>query len=236
MKALAWSVRRELWEHRSLYLVPAGVAAVVLLGYIMTASTLEVVRQLDSIAPERQAAMLSRPFEGAAIILMATSLVVAVFYCLDALHGERRDRSILFWKSLPVSDRTTVVAKALVPMIVVPMITLVTALMVQLSMLLIGSAMLIATGAAAAPLWQEVPHLRNAGMLFYALVTMALWHAPIYAWCLAASGIAPRAPLLFAFLPWVALALIELFVLGSQGTLTFLPCGSWARSMRPFRR
>ena len=222
MNALAWSIRRELWEHRSLYLAPAGVALLVLLGFVATAAGVEMTRRLDSIAPERQAAMLSRPFEGAAVILMATSFLVAIFFCLDALHGERRDRSILFWKSLPVGDRTVVLAKALVPMLVVPAITLCAGLAVELAMLLIGSVMLIATGASAAPLWQQVPHLTNAGVLLYTLTTMALWHAPIYAWCLAASAIAPRAPLLFALLPWLAVGLVELLVLGSQGIFTFL--------------
>ena len=51
---------------------------------------------------------------------MFTTFIVGVFYCLDALHGERRDRSILFWKSLPVSDLTTVLSKASIPLVVLP--------------------------------------------------------------------------------------------------------------------
>ena len=46
----------------------------------------------------------------------------AIFYCLDALYGERRDRSILFWKSLPVSDLTTVLAKASIPLVILPLL------------------------------------------------------------------------------------------------------------------
>ena len=46
--------------------------------------------------------------------------IVGIFYCLDALHGERRDRSILFWKSLPVSDLTTVLSKVFVPLAILP--------------------------------------------------------------------------------------------------------------------
>ncbi len=52
----------------------------------------------------RQREMITQPYDFAALLIMGVTFVVAVFYCLDALHGERRDRSILFWKSLPVSD------------------------------------------------------------------------------------------------------------------------------------
>ena len=64
--------------------------------------------------------------------------IVGVFYCLDALHGERRDRSILFWKSLPVSDLTTVLSKAIIPLAVLPLITFALSVCVQVTMLLIS--------------------------------------------------------------------------------------------------
>ena len=56
--------------------------------------------------------LVEQPYTFAAFLLMGTTFIVAMFYCLEALYGERRDRSILFWKSLPVSDLTTVLAKA----------------------------------------------------------------------------------------------------------------------------
>ena len=56
--------------------------------------------------------------------IMFATFLVGIFYCLDALHGERRDRSILFWKSLPVSDLTTVLSKASIPFAVLPLIGL----------------------------------------------------------------------------------------------------------------
>ena len=60
---------------------------------------------------------IEAPYDMAAGLLMLDLLIVGVFYCLDALHGERRDRSMLFWKSLPVSDLTTVLAKASIPLV-----------------------------------------------------------------------------------------------------------------------
>ncbi len=67
--------------------------------------------------------MIEQPYTFAAGCIMATAFIVGVFYCLDALHGERRDRSILFWKSLPVSDLTTVLSKASIPLVVLPLLS-----------------------------------------------------------------------------------------------------------------
>ena len=79
----------------------------------------------------------------------AAAFVVGVFYCLDALHGERRDRSILFWKSLPVSDLTTVLSKASIPLVILPLITFAIVIATQLIMLLLSSAAMLISGLSA---------------------------------------------------------------------------------------
>ena len=71
----------------------------------------------------KQRAAIEQPYDIAAMMMIFTAFIVGVFYCLDALHGERRDRSILFWKSLPVSDLTTVLSKAIIPLVILPVIT-----------------------------------------------------------------------------------------------------------------
>ena len=78
---------------------------------------------------------------------------MSVFYCLDALHGERRDRSILFWKSLPVSDLTTVLAKASIPLVILPLLTFAITVAMQWIMLLVSSAVLLVSGQSVATLW-----------------------------------------------------------------------------------
>src|SRR5262249_50005244 len=111
-----WSVRREVWEYRSIYIAPLAAAAVFLFGYAMSMLRLpQKMRELSALDPMRQRELIEQPYTFAALLIMGTTFVVAFFYCLDTLHGERRDRSILFWKSLPVSDLTTVLAKATVP-------------------------------------------------------------------------------------------------------------------------
>ena len=90
----------------------------------------------------------SEPYDVAAMMLIFTVFIVGVFYCLDALYGERRDRSILFWKSLPVSDLTTVLSKVIIPLAILPLITFVIIVCTQLIMLLMSSVVLLTSGLA----------------------------------------------------------------------------------------
>jgi ABC-2 type transport system permease protein len=94
-----WSIQRELWEYRSIYIAPLAVAAVALFSFTISiiAGIWERPLRFDPGTPQA-------PFDMTAGLLMLTGVIVSAFYCVDALHGERRDRSILFWKSLPVSD------------------------------------------------------------------------------------------------------------------------------------
>ena len=119
-----WSVRRELWENRSIYVAPILVAIVVLFGFLVSTIGLpERRREVLLLDPAKARAAIEAPYDMAAIMLILTAFIVGVFYCLDALYGERRDRSILFWKSLPVSDRTTLLSKATIPLVVLPLVT-----------------------------------------------------------------------------------------------------------------
>ncbi len=141
---------------------------------------------------------------------MLTGIVVSVFYCLDALHGERRDRSILFWKSLPVSDVTTVLAKASIPLVILPLLIFAISVAMQWLMLLISSVVVRVSGQSVATLWTELSFLRRSGLLLYHLLTAhALWPAPIYCWLLLVSGWPRRATFLWAALPLVAIAGVE---------------------------
>jgi ABC-2 type transport system permease protein len=155
------------------------------------------------------------PYDVAAMMIMFTAFIVAIFYCLDALHGERRDRSILFWKSLPVSDRTTVLSKAFVPLVILPSLTFVVIQATQLIMLLISTLALAPSGLAGTT-WTNLPVLRLSVILFYYLITDALWQAPIYGWLLLVGGYARRATFLWAVLPWLAVCAIEKIVIGTS--------------------
>jgi ABC-2 type transport system permease protein len=205
-RPLYWSVRRELWENRSIYIAPLAVAAVVLFGFLIAT----LGRAMSTSDPARRAAVLAEPNTFAALLIMGTTFVVAVFYCLDALHGERRDRSILFWKSLPVSDFTTVLSKASIPLVVLPLLTFAITFATQWIMLLLSSAAMLASGLSVATLWKQASFFQTSLMLLYHLVTVhSLWYAPIYGWLLLVSAWARRAPFLWAFLPLFAIGVVE---------------------------
>src|SRR6266498_5172194 len=145
-----WSVKRELWENRSIYIAPLIVAMVVLFGFLISTGGLpDRRRTVLLLDPATAHAAIEMPYNVAAIMLIFTAFIVGVFYCLDALHGERRDRSILFWKSLPVSDLTTVLAKASIPLVVLPLIAFAIIVVTQFIMLLISTAVLLPRGLAA---------------------------------------------------------------------------------------
>ncbi|MGI8771488.1 MAG: ABC transporter permease [Acidobacteriaceae bacterium] len=209
-RRMYWSVRRELWENRSIYLAPLAVAALVLIGFLISALRPSARMQFELALHQGREAIALQPYDVAALLIMATTFIVAVFYCLDALYGERRDRSILFWKSLPVSDLTTVLAKASIPLVVLPLLTFAITVATQSIMLLLNAAVLLGSGVSVTTLWTHVPLVQMWLMLLYHLVAIhALWYAPIYGWLLLVSAWARRAPFLWATLPLLAIGVVE---------------------------
>ena len=150
------------------------------------------------------------PYDMAAGLIMAVTLIVSVFYCLDALYGERRDRSILFWKSLPVSDLTAVLAKASIPIVFLQLLAFAITFALQGIMLLLSSAVLVGNGLSVAALWSQLSFFQMSLVLLYHLVAMhGLWYAPLYSWLLLVSSWARRVPFLWAILPLLAIGMVE---------------------------
>jgi ABC-2 type transport system permease protein len=205
-----WSLRRELWENRSLYLAPLAVAVLILVASLIGAIHLPATLHDGSLDPARQHELVEQPYVFASLLLMFTTLVVGVLYCIDALQTERRDRSILFWKSLPVSDLTTVLAKTSIPVIVLPLITWAITVATQAMMLLLGSFRLLGSDAGMAGLWTHIALLPMSGILLnHLLFGHGLWWAPLWGWLLMVSAWARRAALLWATLPLLAIGLLE---------------------------
>lgn len=214
IRPLYWSVRRELWENRSLYIAPLAVAGVLLLGFLTSLihdgdKIAKIMPPVPALDPAQQAAAIGAQYAVAAMLVVLTGFIVGVFYCLDALHGERRDRSILFWKSLPVSDFTTVLSKATIPLVILPFTIFTIIVVLHLVMLLISIAILMAHDLNAATLWAQVPLFQNSLVLLHGLTALAVWHAPIYGWLLLVSAWARRTTFLWAVLPPLALCVVE---------------------------
>ena len=210
-RRLYWLVRRELWENRSIYIAPLAVAALFLAAFLIGLFILpgHRIRTVMALDPAKQHAAIEQPYIVAEGLLMVTALIVTIFYCLEALHGERRDRSILFWKSLPVSDLSTVLAKASIPLLLQGL-AFAFIVVTQLIMLLLSSAVLAGSGMSVGPVWTHVSLFqRSLGLGYHLLTVHTLWYAPIYAWLLFVSAWARRMPFVWALLPPLAIGVVE---------------------------
>jgi ABC-2 type transport system permease protein len=201
LRPLYWSIRRELWENRSIYIAPLVAAAVFLFGFAISIVRLRV--HMERLSPlGAWNTHHGHQYELAPALIMGVALIVGVFYCLDALYGERRDRSILFWKSLPVSDVTAVLSKLAVPILILPLLSFFITVATQFVMLVLSSAVFAGSGVSVAALWTQISFIRVPLIWLYHLITVhGLWYAPIYGWLLLVSAWAPRAPFMWAFLP-----------------------------------
>ena len=216
-RPMYWSIRRELWENRSVTLAPLAVTAFVLLIMLsVTAAALpRRIRSLQTVDTPSAHALVGAPFRTVPAPIIVVTILVGLFYCLDALYGERRDRSILFWKSLPVSDVETVLSKAAIPLVVLPVIGLALSLAAQLIVVVWSTIVLAGSGMSTAPFWADVPVFQVPLVMIYGVTAFTLWHAPIYGWLLVVSAWAKRMPVLWATVPFVVLSILERMAFGT---------------------
>ena len=223
-RSFCWSVRRELWENRLIYMAPLAAAVIFLFAFII--NTIMLRRRMHGVWPAdvaRQLDVLTLPHELSSALIMGIALVVGIFYSLDALYGERRDRSILFWKSMPVSDLTTVLSKLSIPLVVIPVLSYAITVVTQFIMLVMASAVLLGSGANLAAMWTQQSFFRASLDLFYHMLTVhGLWYAPLYGWLLLSSATAPRAPFVWAVLPPFVIWAVEKMAFNTTYFLSLL--------------
>jgi ABC-2 type transport system permease protein len=233
-----WCVRRELWENRSIIIAPFAVAGLLILAVLALAMKLIIdAPQIELPANSNiNSVALWIPYILIAAPVIGVSLIVAVAYSLGALQGERRDRSILFWKSLPVSDLTTVLSKASVPILLIPLVSFVAAMVTQLVVFAMVLTFVPMFGAKAHLVWAGAPiDYRTLDMLLagtpigyltgsvlYGLLATALWYAPLYAWLLLVGGWARRMTFVWAIAPVIGLEIVERIVFGTDRLETML--------------
>ena len=219
---LYWSVRRELWENRSIYIAPLIAAAVYMVGFLISLIWLpRSMRALPALDRSHQLIQLAMPYAHGEMLIGVTVFLVGVFYSLDALHGERRDRSILFWKSLPVSDLTAVLSKAAIPLVVLPYLAFALTVSLQFSMLLVSAPILLLSGVTAGTPWAP-PLFEMQLVSLYSVIVIVLWHAPLYMWLLLVSGWGRRAVFLWAVGPPLAIAVVECIAFRTSHLLSLL--------------
>jgi ABC-2 type transport system permease protein len=219
-----WSILREFWENRSIYIGPLAAAGVFLLGFLINLIALRRGSHgAWPLDPAQLRHVLKERYELSAALIMGTALIVGIFYSLDALYGERRDRSILFWKSLPVSDVITVLSKFAVPILILPLLSFAITLATQFLMLVLSSAILAGSGVNIATLWTNWSFINVSLVILYHLLTVhGLWYAPLYGWLFLISAWAPRAPFIWAVLPPFVICGVERIAFNTSHGLSLL--------------
>jgi ABC-2 type transport system permease protein len=218
-------VRRELWEHGSLFWAPLAMALMIIVVSLvsgMVKGSVDIDLGEDRPLPElfgdaeKQRGIFSLVMAGLVLPQLLVAFVVVFFYLLDCLFTERRDRSILFWKSLPVSDAKTVLSKLFVALVAVPLWSWVLSLVVGLVVFGVLAAQVSGTPAAGLGTWHGGTWLTVQAAMLGKMAIAALWYLPVAGWLLLGSVLAKRAPFLWATLPFLVLSLAERITLGSN--------------------
>ena len=208
MNNYIWLVRREMWERRAIWIVPAAISGALILVALFGRT------QIITDVP------LESPFVGRVYLFATGALFITIMmlysslYLLDCLYDDRRDRSVLFWKSLPISDTDTVLSKLIVAVFVIPLVAFAAADVTSLIVAFIVSVR--ARSMIGGALWEGRDWLQMQALWLYAIVTAAIWYLPVAGWCMMVSAWVKRAPMLWSVLPLLVAYLIERFFLGTQ--------------------
>ena len=227
VQTFLWLLKREYWEHRGGFfwapLIAGGVViAITVLSLLIAEAT--AARHgvnlngmnLDTIShnmtPDQIAtfnAGLTVGLMGLSLPIMVTLCFVVFFYLLGALYDDRRDRSVLFWKSLPVSDLDTVLSKIAAAVFVAPLFAIAAVIALQLAFLVVISVWTGVHGINPLPLlWNPAPLLSMWIKLLLLIPINALWALPTVGWLLLCSAFARSKPFLWAVAVPIALGAI----------------------------
>ncbi|MEO0972366.1 MAG: ABC-2 transporter permease [Pseudomonadota bacterium] len=204
-------VQRELLEHRSIFIAPAILTGIILIASLFgvfkgigaSAQVAELLSELDYADPQRVntvlRGLLSAVFASFMVPFYLLMSAVTGFYLLDSLYGERKDRSILFWRSLPVSDAQTVLSKLLTGLFAIGFVAVAAVVIAFfLNGIVLSFGLLVLGKNPLTFLWLPAPWISGPLFLLYAVLANALWYSPFAAWLLLVSSASRGAPLLWA--------------------------------------
>lgn len=242
-------IRREFWEHRSLWIAPLVWAGVIVLLSIwlifvmiprhaphgmLEATNVEQIQGLNeddrkelhqALASAKQhdvpQTAVAFSFLGISQLISGFTCIVVFFYLIDCLFTERRDRSILFWKSLPLSDTQVVLSKLATALVVVPIGIVVLATVTQLILFSLFWLRFNGTVFSGMLDWDLASWSRSLVVEFAVLLCGVIWYTPIAAYFLLLSVWARKLVFLWAILPFAALPALEGVFFQSTHVLEF---------------
>lgn len=224
MKTFIALLKREIWEHPAFYVAPLVVAALILLSGIYnafyTVSKYVGYERLVSVVATVPEVALPVMYSWWPVLVILFNLVMVFvigFYLMDSLYADRKDRSILFWKSLPVSDSATVLSKLVTALGTIPAITfLVTLASCFILMLMFTVIIWLGGGSAWALFWKPLPLFDGTVFLAYSFLVQSLWFVPLIGWVMLASAWSRRSPFIWVVLPPIVLVILEQTLLRSS--------------------
>lgn len=240
MNAFLWLLKREVWESRSVWLVPSICALVMIVAAVFGTSGISHIDvndagpdhvRLADFAGEMGADKLSvltsialtsllQPFLFAALLTQA-------FYSLASLYTERQDRSILFWKSLPPDDARTVLSKLCTAAFVIPLAALAIGLVTEIVIVIAASIHLRAVPEVTQALWSFSAWGQSLGVTFYLWLIVMIWSLPFIGFNLLVSAATPRSPVMVSTLLLVGTWYVDAKLLGLH--LLHAATTSWMR-------
>jgi len=225
MKRLNALLRREFWENKGAFrttpIVIGGLYIVFLLMSIFTTAHFdselytfrEAVHLMAEQPPELRGMVMYQGMLGSSVFFAVVMGFVIFFYLLGSLYDDRKDRSILFWKSLPASDTLTLASKLIAAMVVIPTFFLLIMVITHIIMAIIGSLMILSVDGNPWTLFLSVVNpLKAWAMIAASWYAHSIWALPIYGWLMLVSAFAPRVPLLFATLPPLVFAVLQTWI------------------------
>lgn len=257
MNTFKWLLKREYWENRGGFLwapvVVGGIA--VLFSTIASVAGAMIARDNRvNIRLEGDAAEMaehSAQLGGLGDILLSSGVGIALsvmafvvfFYALGSLYDDRKDRSILFWKSMPIDDVQTVLSKAAWALLLGPLVAFAIGLVLGIALWLIALLGTSVSGVpGAAGVITEAHPFRVLATMLAALPVQALWSLPTVGWLMLCSAWARRLPFLWATaVPILACAMVSFtdifegisiphetlwYVVAYRGLLSIAP-GAW---------
>jgi ABC-2 type transport system permease protein len=200
MKTMKWLIKREFWEHKGMVVwTPAVVAGLIILltlsGLLLgrnmafegSAGKLSV--ELGGEARDTTIAMLADIYMAFSVPILLILGILVFFYCLGALHDDRRDRSLLFWKSLPVSDQMTVLSKVVLALVAIPLVSVLIGIALSVTVaLLLGISMAMHGLNLLGPVLSSPSFYLSPLRLLGLMPVYMLWALPTVGWLLLVSS------------------------------------------------